>query len=226
MSHDQRFKTLIRAFFDDFMRLFFADWAARLDLSAIIWLDKEVYYDPPDGKEHKLDMVAQVPIEGAQAEPALTILLVHVEIEAPDRTTLLKPRLPYYYHFLRDKYQLPVLPIVIYLKVGLDGIGTDACVEELWGHEINRFQYFYVGLHGLEAVEYLESDNWLGVALTALMRIPRERIVWLGAEALRRLALAPLSDQHRFYLTECVQAYLPLEEDQFPNFEKLIQAET
>jgi hypothetical protein len=25
-------------------------------------------------------------------------------------------RLPYYYHFLRDKYLLPVLPIVLYLN--------------------------------------------------------------------------------------------------------------
>jgi hypothetical protein len=29
-----------------------------------------------------------------------------------------------------------VLPIVLYLKVGLDGIGVDAYVEELWGLEI------------------------------------------------------------------------------------------
>ncbi len=33
MDHDQRFKTLIQEFFADFLRLFFADWAARFDLS-------------------------------------------------------------------------------------------------------------------------------------------------------------------------------------------------
>jgi hypothetical protein len=32
MDHDQRFKTLIREFFADFLHLFFRDWAARLDL--------------------------------------------------------------------------------------------------------------------------------------------------------------------------------------------------
>jgi hypothetical protein len=41
---------------------------------------------------------------------------------------------------------LPVLPTVIYLKVGLEGIGVDSYVEELWGLEINRFQSLYVGL--------------------------------------------------------------------------------
>ncbi|MFN4259071.1 MAG: hypothetical protein ACK4RK_07215 [Gemmataceae bacterium] len=49
MDHDQRFKTLLRAFFADFMRLFFADWAERLDLSAIDWLDKEVFPIRPKG---------------------------------------------------------------------------------------------------------------------------------------------------------------------------------
>ncbi|NUQ61342.1 MAG: hypothetical protein HUU20_02570 [Pirellulales bacterium] len=39
MDNDQRFKTLIRQFFVDFLLLFFADWAARLDLSRIEWLD-------------------------------------------------------------------------------------------------------------------------------------------------------------------------------------------
>ena len=102
MDHDQRFKTLIREFFDDFLLLFFADWAARLDLSSVEWLDKELYHDPPEGSRHVLDLVARVPIATA-TEPTVTasLLLVHIEIEAPDRTTQLTPRLPYYYHFLR-----------------------------------------------------------------------------------------------------------------------------
>jgi hypothetical protein len=50
------------------------------------------------------------------------------------------------------------------------------------------FVDFYVGLPGLDAIEYLQGDSWLGVALSALMRIPHERVAWLGAEALRRSA--------------------------------------
>jgi hypothetical protein len=52
MDHDQRFKTLIQEFFADFLRLFFADWAARFDLSKIEWLDKELLPDPPEGSRH------------------------------------------------------------------------------------------------------------------------------------------------------------------------------
>jgi len=104
MDHDQRFKTLLREFFADFLRLFFAEWAARLDLSAVEWLDTEVFPDPPEGTRHGLDMVARVPILPA-APPGVdaSLLLVHVEIESPDRTTRLTSRLPSYFRFLRDK---------------------------------------------------------------------------------------------------------------------------
>ena len=33
--HDQRFKTLIRTFFVEFLRLFFAAWAERIDLNSL-----------------------------------------------------------------------------------------------------------------------------------------------------------------------------------------------
>jgi hypothetical protein len=190
------------------------------------WLDKEMFPDPPEGTRHSLDLVARVPVAKTEATPALTLLLIHVEIESPDRTTELKPRLPYYYHFLRDKYQLPVLPIVIYLKVSLDGIGTDVVSERIWDFEVNRFQYLYVGLPGLDAIEYVQRDNWLGVALSALMRIPQERIVWLGAEALRKEAGAPLTEQQRFLLHECVESYLPLEAGQRQELEWQVQTES
>jgi hypothetical protein len=227
MDHDQRFKTLIRQFFDDFLTLFFADWAARLDLSAVEWLDQELYPDPPEGSRHVLDMVAQVPVAaGAEGGPASSLLLVHVEIESPDRTTRLTSRLPYYYHFLRDKHGLPVVPIVLYLKAGLDGVGVDCYVEELWDLEVVRFQYLYVALPGLDGVEYVQGESWLGVALSALMKIPPERVAWLGVEALRRLAGAPLSEQERFLLGECVQAYLPLDQGQMREFEGLLQSES
>src|SRR5450759_2933200 len=46
------------------------------------------------------------------------------------------------------------------------------------------------------------------------MKIPKEQAALLGAEALRKIAGAPLSDQKRFLLGECVRAYLPLDEAQ------------
>lgn len=203
-DHDQRFKTLIQEFFAEFLLLFFAKWAERLDCSKVEWLDKEVFPDPPQGDRNVLDLVAKLParqpIAGYPPDDNQTWLaLVHIEIESPDKATVLRPRMYEYYTALRKRHGLPVLPIVIYLKVGLNGIDTDVYEEHFWELRPIRFEYLYVGLPALDALEYLEKDNWLGWALTSLMRIPREKVIELGAEALRRIAGTSLSDQKKFF---------------------------
>lgn len=229
LDHDQRFKTLLQEFFEDFMRLFFARWAERLDCSAPEWLPQEVFPDPPEGPRRVLDLVARLParepIPGFEPAGDTWLALVHVEIESPDRAAPLRQRMHRYHVALRDRYGLPVLPIGVFLRVGLDGIGIDTYLETFWELEVIRFQYLYVGLPGLDGVQYVQGDNWLGVALAALMRIPRDRVAWLGAEALRRLTEAPLAKRKQYLLSECVQAYLPMDDQLRAEFEKLIQAE-
>jgi hypothetical protein len=230
-DHDQRFKALLREFFGDFLRLFFAPWAERLDCDRVEWLDKEVFPDPPEGARHVLDLVARLPTRQAvpgshSGEPESWLALVHVEIESPDKVAPLRPRMFYYYVHLRERHGLPVLPIGLYLRVGLEGTGLDAYEEHFWELRPIRFEYLYVGLPALDAVEYVQGENWLGVALSALMRVPRDRAAWLGAEALRRLQGAPLTDQQRFLLGECVQAYLPLDPQQQAEFERLLTTES
>jgi hypothetical protein len=218
MDHDQRFKTLIQLFFQDFLLLFFKSWAERLDAAAVEWLDKEVFPDPPVGQRQILDLVGKLPtrrgVPGQRAgEAERWLALVHIEIESPDKATPLRPRMFDAYCHLRRKYGLPVLSIALYLRVGLNGIGIDIYEEHFWELRPIRFEYLYVGLPALDAIEYLQGDNWLGVALAALMRIAKDRVAALGAEALRRIQSAPLSEQQRFLLGECVQAYLPMDEE-------------
>ena len=223
-DHDQRFKSLIREFFADFLNLFFADWAERLDLSRIEWLEQEILPDPPDGDRHIVDLVAKLRTLEPLDEGDTWLALIHIEIESPDRTTLLKPRLPRYYGHLRERHRLPVLPIVIYLKVGLDGIGVDTVIERVWELEVNTFRYLYVGLPGLEAEPYLRGDNWLGVALSALMKLPKGKAAEYGAEALRRLSEAStLNEQQRFLLGDCVEAYLPIDAMEAQHFRGIIE---
>jgi hypothetical protein len=50
-DHDQRLKALLRELFDEFLRLFFPNWADRFDFTGVEWLDKEVFTDPPQGDE-------------------------------------------------------------------------------------------------------------------------------------------------------------------------------
>lgn len=226
MDHDQRFKTLIRELFADFLRLFFADWAARFDLEHVEWLDKEVLPNPPEGSRHLLDLVAKLHAKQPISEQNENLLaLVHIEIESPDRTTELKPRLPAYYIHLRNEHQLPVLPIVIYLKVGLSGIGIDVYAEKFWELEVLKFSYLYVGLPGLDGLQYIHSDNCLGVALSALMDLPKDRIIELGREAYRKLTESPLNEQQKHLLLSCLEDYLPLSEKEREEFKRQIENE-
>ena len=212
-DHDQRFKVLIREFFADFLRLFFADWAARFDLDSVEWLDTELLPNPPDGSRHRVDLVAQLRTREA-VQPDHWIALIHVEIESPDRTTALKPRLPSYYLHLRERYGLPVLPVVLYLQVGLDGIGIDTVVEKFWELDALTLKYLYVGLPALDGEAYLRGDNWIGVALSSLMKLPKDRIADLGLLAFQRLQTAGLNEQQTFLLTDCFDSYLDIGEDQ------------
>jgi hypothetical protein len=139
LDHDQRFKTLIQEFFGDFLRLFFAEWAERFDCSTVEWLDKEVFPDPPEGSRHVLDLVARLRTRQAvpgqmPGEAESWLALVHIEIESPDKATPLRGRMFRDYVHLREKHGLPVLPIGLFLKVGLKGAKRDAYTEQFCGN--------------------------------------------------------------------------------------------
>ncbi len=226
-DHDQRFKTILRENFAEFLTLFFSKWTSAFDLGSIEWLEQEVFSDPPDGPRRTLDLVAKInltrPVDGHDG-PMLAV--VHVEVESGESAAKMRRRMYRYNVALRGKLDLPVLPIVVYLKVGLGGIDVDAYVERFDEFEVARFQFIYVGLPALDGLQYVEGPSYLGVALSALMKVPRERVAWLGAEALRRLTEAPITERQRFLLAECVQAYLPMNEEQRSEFNQLLEAKS
>jgi hypothetical protein len=151
--------------------------------------------------------------------------LVHIEVEARDSVQPLRPRMFDYYVQLRRDSQLPVLPIGLFLRVGLEGIGWDAYEEHFWEQRLLRFEYAYVGLPALEAERYAGGEHLLGVALSALMRAPTERRAELHAEALKRIAHSSENDWRRFLLAECVEAYSDLDETQRQRLQGLLTTE-
>src|SRR5262249_47802434 len=153
-DHDQRLKVLLKEFFAQFFLCFFPAWAERFDFTAIDWLDKEVFLAPPQGAKRELDLVARLRLRGG-APPVREgvsdlVALVHVEVESRESTRDLRPRMFEYYVQLRRDLQVPVLPIGVFLRVGLDGTGWDAYEEHFWEHRVLRFEYAYVGLPALD----------------------------------------------------------------------------
>jgi hypothetical protein len=153
------------------------------------------------------------------------VALVHVELESRESIQPLKPRTFDYYVQLRRDLGLPVLPIGLFLRVGLDGIGWDAYEEHFWEHRLLRFEYAYVGLPGLDGQQYATGEHLLGAALSSLMRVPAERRAELYAEALRRIARCGENDYRRYLLAECLEAYADLDEVQRGRLQALLKTE-
>jgi hypothetical protein len=193
-------------------------------------MEQEVFPDPPRGERRALDLVARVPLRPgvpppapAPGEPAdCWLTLIHVEIESQVTVAPLPPRMHAYYEQLRRRHDLPVLPIALYLRVGLAGIGWDEYQETYWEHRLLSFTYAYVGLPGLDGEQYVAGEHLLGVALTALMRVPPERRAAVHAEALRRLAEARENEYRRYLLLECLESYATLDQAQAQELEALL----
>jgi hypothetical protein len=229
-DHDQRFKVLLREFFAEFIQLRFPTWASHFDFRETEWLDQEVYSDPPQGQRQVVDLVARVPVrqELASQKPdnqERWITLVHVEVESDDTVAPLRRRMWEYYWQLRQRHGLPVLPIAVYLRAGLGGVGWDGYEEWFWDQQVVQFRYAYLGLPGLNALDYVEGSNSLGVALAALMRMPEDQQAELKANMMQRLATASENEWRRFLLCECVEAYLPLVGPQIEEYNHLLLTE-
>ena len=147
---------------------FFPTWAARFEFTEIDWLDKELFTAPPQGEKRQLDLVARLELRPDAPPPrdgaTDLVALVHVEVESRDSVAAFRPRMFDYYVQLRRDTGLPVLPIALLLRVGLDGSGWDAYEEHFWEQQIIRFEYAYVGLPALPAEPYATGENLLGVA--------------------------------------------------------------
>jgi hypothetical protein len=228
-DHDQRLKVLLKEFFEAFFQAFFPAWAQRFEFTAIDWLDKELFLAPPQGEKRQLDLVARLRLRpGAPPPcPGMTdlVALVHVELESRASAVAFRPRMFEYYVQLRRDTGLPVLPIGLFLRVGLDGIGWDTHEERFWEHQIVRFDYAYVGLPALDGEAYATGENLLGVALSALMRLPAEQRAELHAEGLKRIARSGENDYRRFLLAECLEAYADLDPDQKARLQELLATE-
>ena len=152
-------------------------------------------------------------------------MLLHVEIESGDNLTSLRERMPIYHDGLRARLGIPVLSVALYLGVALQGKGWDSIGEDFWEESLGSQRWPYLGLPGLNAVDFVEGPNLLGVGLCVLMRIPVGQEARLKARAMRRIAEASLTPMRRFLLMEMIEAYLPLVSPHLGEYQQLLLTE-
>lgn len=201
-SHDPLFKRLLQRFFADFLRLAAPDVAERLDLSAPVFLDKEL--NLPAGARI-VDLLARVPV---RTEPERA-LLIHVEIEARARRGM-GERLREYHRWIQSRHPGQILSIVVYLKGGRGGVREEVAKDDLAGPGLPGFRYIAFGLERCMAVEYLSRSESLAWALAALMKPTPLSRARLKLDCLLRVSGTSLDDEERRVLVNCIETYLQL----------------
>jgi hypothetical protein len=226
IDHDQRFKELLREFLRELLALFLPWLAERLADGTVDWQPQEVFTNPPTGSVRHLDLLAL--LHRRIDEVKVWEQLLHLEIESATSLTEVRKKIGSYYPAIRTRYPLPLTSLALYLRVGLRGQGWDEYAE--WdphagkqAEAVYRLRWRYVGLPALPAERYLVSNNWLAVALSALMKIKPDRKAWLKAEILRRLATeCQENDYRKLLLINCAETYLPLEGEQALAYQRLV----
>lgn len=66
----------------------------------------------------------------------------------------------------------------------------------------------------LEGEKYIKEGGTVGAALSGLMQLPKARRVELKLAALHRVFASGENEHRQFLLSECIQAYLTLDEDE------------
>ena len=223
MDYDPRIKLLLTLFFREFVELFLARFAERIDWQyGVEFLDKELQSILPDRPKGTVDLLAKV----RSLQPPRTgsdhLCLMHTEVEGRKSRRVMGRRMCRYFHRLDETLGLPTVPVVIYLKVGGEGLGWQSYDTTCWGHAFNHFEFPYIGLPALDGRSYVESANPLAWALTGLMNVPAEERAVVKAESLRRAAQGRLDSRRQAVLVECVESFTVLDEQQRQAFEKLL----
>jgi len=212
--HDRLFKSLLRAFLTDLLRLVAPGVAARLRRGPITFLDKELLADDGQGGRREADLLARMSLRDGG------ILLVHVEIEARARRSMPK-RLRTYALRIQSRYDGPLLTILLNLRGGTPGIQRVRHAGAIPEAELFSFPYVTFGLAGCEAADYLERPEPLAWGLAALMRPGAMSPAEHKLACLRRITAARLDRERKLLLINFVEEYLALTPEQAGQYKLL-----
>jgi hypothetical protein len=219
MDHDQLSKTILTAFFGEFIELFQKALVQAIHVDTTQFLDKETFTDLPLGEKKILDVVAKV--ETISGNPP--VILIHIEIES-GYPTAFPERMFNYYTVLRLRHHLLIISIVVYLEKSGEGLWRETHREAPLGKQSVLFESDAIGLPGLDAATYLATGNPLAFAFAAQMKRGDWSKGRLKYECLSRIVLCQVNEARRSLLINWVQTYLELSETEQQEFEALVTA--
>jgi hypothetical protein len=147
-----------------------------------------------------------------------------VEVEARRSRDALGKRISRYVNRIDETFDLPVVPIALYLNVRGDGIGWQTRELTCWGHTIVSYHFPYIGLPALDGVKFSESSNPIALALTGLMNVSPQDRARIKSEAVWRIERLRLDARRRAVLIQSVEAFTVLDEQQTRDYEELLKS--
>ena len=226
MDYDARFKSLLTLFFREFLELFFPEFAERIDWRhAPEFLDKELQSIIVESGPKTVDLLAKVWSRDApRTESTERLCLIHVEVEARRSRDALGKRISRYVNRIDETFDLPVIPIALYLNVRGEGIGWQSRELTCWGHTIVSYHFPYIGLPALDGATFSESSNPIALALTGLMNVSPQDRARIKSESVWRIERLRLDARRRAILIQSIEAFTVLDEQQVREYEKLLRS--
>jgi len=197
-----------------------AEVAARLDWLEIEFLEQEKFTDIPEGESRYVDVVAKVATKDGETE----LILVHVEVEHPWRSTF-PFRMFEYYVLLRLRHRLPVFPIAILPERRVKGFEPETYSEGLFGHEFLNFNYFHIGLKGISVDDYWDDDNPISWGFASLMDSGERERTLLLIECYRRVRDSTLNEAEKSVLINFIVTCFQLTPEEEADFQRLLEQE-
>lgn len=218
-DYDQLFKKLLRTFFPDLLSLVCPLLLSRVDVDQVTFDDKELFAEPGQTRKRFADVVARLP----SRENRGAIVVAHVEIERVSARGI-GERMWHYQLQLQLREQLPVFPVVIFLKGGKAGLHWNEHRVSVFEEQICAFRYLSLGLSGMDAEAYLDRPEPLAWALAAFMTFRQGRARH-KLECLRRISRPGLERLRQFLLLDAVQTRIQLTGEDESLFMRLLQEE-
>jgi hypothetical protein len=207
-DHDHRFKELLHTFLPEFVALFLPEKADRFDWKSVEFRNTELFTSGEQGARRTVDVVAAVRTLAGGAEE----ILIHVEIEAGPRAEFAE-RMFEYYCLLRLRDRRRVLPMAVFLRGGMGGLGWMQYEEQVDDDWIAKFRFLRIPLPDIHQ-ETLPPANPVRYALNPLLASRSDDPVQLLVESLRGIAHTLGDEERRLLLGRFVQAYVPLDPGQ------------
>lgn len=212
ISHDRLFKELISTFFVEFLELFVPEFAAHIEDTSFIFLDKEVITDVTSGEVHEADMVVRAKLKRMDS-----FVLIHTEAQA-QRQAAFGMRLFRYFARLSERHNVPIYPIAILSFDSPTEEQPNSYDIELPTLHVLHFQYKVIQLNRLYWRAFLRNSNPVAAALMSKMQFAAEERVVVKLECLRMIAALKLDSARCKLLAGFVDSYLRLTEQEEHTF--------